>query len=274
MAEDTVKWMDTVTKLDRKYAGCVVVAGSHGGEFAAYCAARAQIRAMIFNDAGVGKEAEGIYALSYFDKLGVPAATTSHLLSRIGDGRDNFENGVISYVNETARKIGCAAGQKAKACAHNMLAMPAFAYEVPPKAESRTIIPGGDVCPSVVVIDSLALLLPEDAQRIMVAGSHGALLPTDDRLLLNGDALGTLFCDAGFGKDGIGVRRIQKLDELGKPGASVSVTSARIGNGMSVLESGILSFVNDTAAGYGASVGMTAREYVELLQGAFAGRGP
>lgn len=268
--ENTIKWMDTVTKLDRKYAGCVVVAGSHGGEFAAYCAAQAQVRAIIFNDAGVGKEAEGIYALSYFDRLGVPAATTSHLLSRIGDGKDNFENGIISYVNETARAIGCTVGQKAKNCAHSMLSAPAFTYEVPPKAESRTTIAGSDGRPSVVVIDSLALLLPEDGQSIMVAGSHGALLPTDERLLLNGDALGALFCDAGFGKDGIGVRRIQKLDEVNKPGASVSVTSARIGNGMSVLESGLISFVNKTAAGHGARVGMTAREYVELLQSVFA----
>lgn len=271
MEEDTIRWMDTVTKLDHKYAGRVVVAGSHGGEFAAYCAARAQVRAIIFNDAGVGKEAEGVYALSYFDRLGVPGATTSHLLSRIGDGNDNFENGVISHVNETAVKIGCAVGQRAKDCANNMLAASAFAYEVPPKAESRTIIPGSGGRPDVVVIDSLALLKPEDAQSIMVAGSHGALLPTDERLLLNGDALGVLFCDAGFGKEGIGIRRIQKLDEFNKPGASVSITSARIGNGMSVLESGIISFVNKTAVGHGAHVGMTAREYVELLQAVFSG---
>jgi hypothetical protein len=269
MTEQAIAWMDTVTKLDGSYAGRVVVAGSHGGEYAAFCAARAQVRAAIFNDAGVGKDSEGIHALSYFDALGVPAATTSHLSACVGDGRDNFEHGVISHVNETARRLGCEVSQATQACARLMLAAPVFDYAVPEKAESRTVIAEAGRVP-IVVIDSLALLSPEDAHSIAVAGSHGAVLPLDDRLLLNGDALGALFCDAGFGKQGVGVRRIQKLDAAGKPGAAVSVTSARIGNGMSVLEDGILSFVNATAAGYGARVGMKAREYVSLLQETFS----
>jgi hypothetical protein len=269
MAQQDIVWMDTVTKLDRSYAGRVVVAGSHGGEFAAFCAARAQVRAAIFNDAGVGKDFEGIHALSYFNALRVPAASTSHLSACIGDGRDNFESGVISHVNAVARQLGCEVGQTTQTCAQHMLAAPAFEYAVPEKAESRTVLKEGGRVP-VVVIDSLALLLPEDAHSIAVAGSHGAVLPQDDRMLLNGDALGALFCDAGFGKQGIAVRRIQKLDSVGKPGAAVSVTSARIGNGMSVLDTGIVSFVNATAAGYGARIGMKAREYVSLLQDVFA----
>ena len=278
MTDETIVWVDTVTKLDERYAGRVVVAGSHGGEFAAFCAARAQVRAAIFNDAGVGKDAEGIHALSYFDSLGVPAATTSHLYSRVGDGKDNFEHGVISYVNETARQLGCRVSQSAQACAELMLGAPVFAYEVPVKAESRTVIPARDGCTEVVVIDSLSLLVPRDAQSIAVVGSHGAVLPMDNRPLLGGDALGAVLCDAGFGKEGIGVRRIQNLDALKKPAAAVSVTSARIGNGMSILEHGILSFVNKTAAEYGAHVGMKAQEYVSLLQQVFGrqagGRAP
>lgn len=269
MTQQDIVWMDTVTKLDRSYAGRVVVAGSHGGEFAAFCAARAQVRAAIFNDAGAGKDFEGIHALSYFDALGVPAATTSHLSACIGDGKDNFENGVISHVNAAARRLGCEVGLATQTCAQRMLAAPVFDYEVPVKAESRTVLKEDGRVP-VVVIDSLALLLPEDAHSIMVAGSHGAVLPQDDRMLLNGDALGALFCDAGFGKQGIAVRRIQKLDSVGKPGAAVSVTSARIGNGMSVVETGIVSFVNATASRHGAHIGMRAREYVSLLQDVFA----
>lgn len=269
MSQEAIVCMDTVTKLDKSYAGRVVVAASHGGEFAAFCAARAQVRAAIFNDAGIGKDFEGIHALGYFDALGVPAATTSHLSACVGNGQDNLENGVISHVNDAARKLGCTVNQSTQACARLMLSATAFDYAVPVKAESRTVIKRLGCIP-IVVIDSLALLLPEDAQSIAVAGSHGAVLPLDDRLLLNGDALGALFCDAGFGKEGIGVRRIQMLDAFGKPGAAVSVTSARIGNGMSVLDGGILSFVNATATGYGARVGMGAREYVSLLQDALS----
>lgn len=271
MTLQSIACMDTVTKLDRSYAGRVVVAGSHGGEFAAFCAARAQVRAAIFNDAGVGKDFEGIHALRYFDALGVPAASTSHLSARIGDGQDNLEQGVISHVNEAAKRLGCQVSQATLACARQMLQAPAFEYAVPPKAESRTVIAEAGRLP-VVVIDSLALLLPEDAGSVAVAGSHGAVLPLDDRLLLNGDAQAALFCDAGFGKEGIGVRRIQKLDAVAKPAAAVSVTSARIGNGMSVLEHGVVSFVNATAAALGVRVGMTARGYVALVQDALSRR--
>lgn len=266
MTEDRIQWLDTVTKLGPGHAGRVVVAASHGGEYAAYCAARAQVRAVIFNDAGVGKESEGIHAIGYFGKLGVPAAATSHLSARIGDGQDHHDTGVISYVNEAAARIGCRVGQSTQDCAGHMRAAKAFGYAVPAKAESRALIAGENGRPGIVVIDSLALLTPEDAGSIMVTGSHGALLPTDSRILMNGDARGVLLCDAGFGKEGIGVQRVMALDEHGKPGASVSVTSARIGNAQSVLETGILSFVNRTAAGLGAHVGMTARQYVTLLQ--------
>lgn len=271
MNRNTVEWMDTVTKLDASHAGAVIVAGSHGGEYAAYCAARAQVRGAIFNDAAVGKDGEGIHALGYFEALGVPAATTSYRSARIGDGRDNYENGVVSYLNETARKLGCRVSQRTRDCAELMLAAPAFAYTVPPKEESRTVIrasSGHGV--DVVVIDSLALLRPEDAESVMVAGSHGGVLPMDDRILLGGDARATLFCDAGFGKDDVAVSRIRRLDAHRKPGAAVAVETARIGNGMSVLEDGVLSFVNETASALGARVGMTARQYVELMQAAFA----
>jgi hypothetical protein len=272
MTSNAITWVDTVTKLDERHAGAVIVAGSHGGGYAAYCAARAQVRAAIFNDAGVGKDSEGIHALSYFDALGVPAATTSHLSAHIGDGKDSFENGVISHVNETARALGCRASQHTRECAGLMMAAPAFNYPVPAKEESRTVIADAAGRAEVVVIDSLALLLPRDANSVMVAGSHGAVLPMDDRILLAGDALGALFCDAGFGKDDIAVSRIKKLDLHGKPGAAVSVHTARIGNGMSVLTEGILSFVNETAARYGARAGMTAREYVSLLQDTLASK--
>jgi hypothetical protein len=272
MNPSSIFYMDTVTKLDERHRGAVIVAGSHGGEYAAYCAANAQVRAAIFNDAAVGKDNEGIYALRYFDGLGVPAATTSHMSCRIGDGADSYENGVISYVNDTAHALGCRVSQTARACAQLMCGASAFGYTVPHKQECRTVILGSPDAPlDVVVIDSLALLIPDDANSIMVAGSHGALLPMDDRIFLNGAARAALFCDGGFGKDRIGISRINKLDELSIAAAAVSVETARIGNGMSVLQQGVLSYVNKTAASYGASAGMDAQQYVSLLQRALGG---
>jgi broad specificity phosphatase PhoE len=43
---------DSVTRLGQAHAGNVVVAGSHGGLIAAYYAAAAGVRAILFNDPG------------------------------------------------------------------------------------------------------------------------------------------------------------------------------------------------------------------------------
>jgi len=268
MRENAIVWMDTVTKLDQQHAGAVAVVGSHGGEYAAYCAACAQVRAAIFNDATVGKDAEGIHALRYFDALGVAAATTDHASARIGDGRDNLEYGRISHVNQVASALGCHVDQRTRDCAQHMLAAPVFTYAVPFKEESRHVMAATPEAPiRVVVVDSLSLVLPEDMDAIVVAGSHGAILPMEaGQPLMAGHVMALLCCDAGFGKDDNAVSRIRALDATATPAAAVSVASARIGHGMSMLNDGVLSFVNQTAARHGARVGMTARQYVARLQ--------
>ena len=55
-----VMTVDTITKLDETHRGQVVIAASHGGEYAGYCAAKGHVRAVIFNDAGVGKDRAGL----------------------------------------------------------------------------------------------------------------------------------------------------------------------------------------------------------------------
>ena len=44
-------------------AGRVVVGGSHCGVYAAYLVARAQARAVVLNDAGIGRDAAGVAGL-------------------------------------------------------------------------------------------------------------------------------------------------------------------------------------------------------------------
>src|SRR6478735_12780320 len=56
--------LDSITKLTPDDAGRVVIAGSHGGRYAAYCAARGNVLAVILNDAGVGWEQAGIAGLA------------------------------------------------------------------------------------------------------------------------------------------------------------------------------------------------------------------
>jgi len=75
MTEVKVLSIDTITKLKKKHVGQVVIAGSHGGVYAGHCAAEGRVRAVILNDAGIGRERAGIGSLDYLDALGIAAAT-------------------------------------------------------------------------------------------------------------------------------------------------------------------------------------------------------
>src|SRR6266852_5757100 len=65
---------DSVTRLGSAHVGAVLVAGSHGGVYAACLAARAGLRAVILNDAGIGLDEAGIAGLAYLDGFGAAAA--------------------------------------------------------------------------------------------------------------------------------------------------------------------------------------------------------
>ena len=164
---------DTVTKLPGEATGHAILSGSHCGIVAAYLAARARARAVILNDAGVGRERAGIGGLDYLQDLGVPAAAVSHLSARIGDGADMARRGVISHVNEGGGALGIAAGMSA-ADALRLLERhaPMVVREPAPITELRF----DHLLPGVAVIDSASLVEERDAGRIVVTGSHGGLL--------------------------------------------------------------------------------------------------
>ena len=63
----------TITKLPEGAAGAVLITGSHGGAYPASLAAKARVRALIFHDAGMGREDAGVAALG----LAIPAVAIS-----------------------------------------------------------------------------------------------------------------------------------------------------------------------------------------------------
>lgn len=104
--------MDSITKVTSDDAGAVVVSASHGGVSSGEFALEIPLMTAFFNDAGVGKDNAGIAALAMLDARGVAGGTVSHLSARIGDSQDTWDNGVISHVNETARKLGLRVGDR------------------------------------------------------------------------------------------------------------------------------------------------------------------
>lgn len=103
--------MDSITKVTPADAGSVVVSASHGGASSGEFALEVPLKAVFFNDAGVGKENAGVAALGMLQAKGVAAGTVAHTSAKIGDAQDMWDQGVISHVNDAARRMGLAEGQ-------------------------------------------------------------------------------------------------------------------------------------------------------------------
>jgi hypothetical protein len=256
---------DTITKLGAESRAAVVVSGSHGGVYPAYLACRAGVRAVIFNDAGVGRDNAGIGCLGYCQALAVAAATVAHDSARIGDTQDMLQRGVISHVNELAKAAGCHPGMSCFDAAQVLTAAPLSIIEPQPYSEARTVVTGIAGSRQVICLDSVSLVLPEDADQIILTGSHGGLVGGDKAMALRIDASLAVYNDAGIGIDNAGIARLPVLDERGIAAATVAADSACIGDGVSTYSEGIISAVNETASILGGRTGMSARELVDLI---------
>ena len=261
--------VDSATRLGGDAADAVVVCGSHGGLYAAWLAAQAGVRAAIFNDAGIGRHQAGIAGVHWLDALEIPALAVDYRSARIGDGADTLASGMVTMANDMAAQHGCLPGHTARKAVECLLrnAPPAPRNDVPALGEGRSRI-ANTGHREVWAMDSVALVEASDRRKIVVTGSHGGLLGgrADDGVLAV-DVFAAFFNDAGGGKDGAGYARLPVLDARGIAAATVSAYGARIGDGRSTYDTGVLSHVNEVARRLELREGMTAREAVARLVG-------
>lgn len=253
---------DTITKLPPEAGGAVVISGSHGGVYPAYLAAKARVRAVILNDAGVGRDEAGVASLAYLEALGIAAATVSHMSCRIGDTADMVARGIISRVNGRAVDVDVAAGMSCLEAAGLLRMSRPRHLEPPPVREGRSEVAYAGVR-RIVLLDSAALVQPEDAGHIVVTGSHGGLVGGNPAMALRTEGFAAVFHDAGVGIDEAGTTRLPALDARRIAAFTVAGASARIGDARSVFDGGEISAVNETAAGLEAHVGYAARDVLE-----------
>lgn len=256
---------DSVTLLGAEVAGNVLIAGSHCGAYAAYLAARARVRGVILNDAGIGLDEAGIAGLAYLECMGIPAAAISHNSARIGDGCDAVARGVVAHVNTAARRLGCEPGQATLDAAirlESALAAPADISEVR-EARHAIDLPGSGR--EIIGLDSASLVEDEDEGRIIVTASHGGLLGGDPDTALQVAAYAAFFNDAGVGRDDAGISRLPELDRRGIIAATVSHWTARIGDARSSWQTGVISHVNNAAGRARARPGMRLAEFIAAL---------
>jgi hypothetical protein len=257
--------IDSITKLAAGHRGEVVIAGSHGGVYPAYLAAKAGLRGVILHDAGLGLDRAGIASLDYLDRLGLAAATVGHLSARIGDGEDMAARGVVSHVNRAAAALGCAPGEPCRAAAEKLSAAAPFTGTPPAYAEARFLLCRVAGEPDVWGLDSNSLVGAEDEGAIAVTGSHGAMLGRDPGSAIRAQVLAAVYHDAGVGIDHAGISRLPALNARGIFAATVAGAGARIGDARSVWQTGRLSALNALAERCGAGLGMSVPEFVAAV---------
>lgn len=258
--------LDSITKLQPDDANRVVIAASHGGSYAAYCAARGQVRAVILNDAGVGFQQAGIAGLADLQAWGVPAATADYRSCRIGDGADTARHGVLSHVNALAKELGCQPGMRVADAALRLARAPSGQTRPAPQKESRlALLAGADGAPLVVGADSVSLVDAGDDGRIVVTASHGERLASLDTDGVKAYPRLVTFNDAGIGKDSAGIGRLPLLQHRGVAALTVAAHSARIGDALSCYQEGTISCANARARELGCRVGTPLKTFIDAL---------
>jgi uncharacterized protein YunC (DUF1805 family) len=115
------------------------------------------------------------------------------------------------------------------------------------------------------IADSVSLVTTADRDTVVITGSHGGLPGGDAKRALKALPRAAFFNDAGGGLDGAGYLRLDALDDFGVAGATVSSTSARIGDAMSTLNDGIVSRCNRTARLLGIEIGTQVRDVLRVM---------
>ena len=119
--------------------------------------------------------------------------------------------------------------------------------------------PGG----TVLIMDSITKVAPEDEGAIVVSASHGGA--SSGEFALEVPLKLVFFNDAGGGKDAAGVAALAMLQARGVAGGAVAHTSARIGDVQDMWACGVISHLNDAARGLGLAVGLPLREALERV---------
>ena len=219
-------------------------------------------RAVIGFDGGVGPQGANIAGLWYFEALNVPAAAVDVMSIILGDGVDTYHNGRISFINRPAQDCGVRVGMPAHEAARLMLehepGKPS-AYQV----TNRRVMHETPAGRQIVVTDSIVFGTEADRRNILVTAGHTGR--SGARHIINVGPFGFICSDGGRGRNDSGMAGLEITAAEGIAGATVDAHLARMGDGMSTYEDGIISAANSLAQACGVRVGMSAREAALLL---------
>ena len=113
--------MDSIAAIAPAHESAIVLTGSHGGQSAGEYALKFPLHAVLFNDAGIGKDEAGVVALAMLQAKGIPAAAIAHTTGRIGDALDMWSHGYLSRFNEAAAQVGLEEGMSVREAARRLV---------------------------------------------------------------------------------------------------------------------------------------------------------
>jgi hypothetical protein len=110
--EPKVICLDAAPMLAPDDAGAIAITGSHAALFRGRPdgVISVPLRAVFFNDAGVGKDGAGITRLPDLDGRGIIAGAVSAASAPIGDARAIYRQGLLSHFNALAGAAGARPG--------------------------------------------------------------------------------------------------------------------------------------------------------------------
>ena len=102
----------------------VLVTAGHTGSTGAKFIEEVSPRGFICADGGTAKNGSGYAGLPVLDEAGLAGACYDVMTAAMGDAFDAWDRGLISRVNELAKKCGVAVGQTVQEAAHHLLTGP------------------------------------------------------------------------------------------------------------------------------------------------------
>ena len=255
--------LDSAADVLPRNRGCdVLVTASYIGVLPARLVHDHLPRAVIGFDGGVGPQGGNIAGLWYFEALNIPAAAVDVMTIILGDGVDTYRNGRISFLNRPAQDCGVRVGMPVHEAARQMLendpGTPS-AYQV----TNRRVMHETPDGRQVVVTDSIIFGSEADRRNVLVTAGHTGR--SGARHIIKVRPFGFVCSDGGRGRYDSGMAGLEITNAEGIAGATVDAVRARMGDGMSTYEDGVVSAANALATGCGVRVGMPAREAAVLL---------
>jgi hypothetical protein len=214
-------------------------------------------RAAIGFDGGVGPQGANIAGLWYFEALNVPAAAVDVMSVILGDGMDVYTNGIISFYNRPAADCGVSKGMRASEAAQLMLERSPgrpTAYQV----TNRRVMHQNARGRELVVMDSIVFGTEGDRRNVLVTAGHTGR--SGARHIIKVHPYGFVCSDGGRGRNDSGMAGLEITAREGIAGATVDARLARMGDGMSTYEDGVISAANEPALVGGVRIGMPAAE--------------